>query len=363
MALVNFLKFSPDTGAIISDEEFWNIYFRKRMHGDNLHVLLEPEMSDALNMQVVYGGVGYPSVHHEVVQETRRHLAEKFAESGAEKLTRVKDIARIAFTQLQAAIRRRIDQKMQFYFGFNTDALNHGTFHSGERDIPIQNKKIKETARKLASRDTKDSLLKMAMDSKAAVFGYDTDGVTGYYLSSENSILGYVHEGFEAIGSGKYASGLVFGQDFKTKTLKMRQAGYAPAEGLIALIDSAFLASEHFKEVGGTLHFILLDRRAESPADRFQEVFDAPARLATEIVMSLRSGLLERSVAVKLIQKLIFEKASHASIESDLFRHAKDKVMLHFLLRRYKLRETEQLAQRIPEKDVFIPASAAGGEK
>ena len=107
------------------------------------------------------------------------------------------------------------------------------------------------------SKQAKDSLLKMAMDSKAAVFGYDTDGVTGYYLSSENSILGYVHEGFEAIGSGKYASGLVFGQDFKTKTLKMRQAGYAPAEGLIALIDSAFLASEHFKEVGGTLHFIL----------------------------------------------------------------------------------------------------------
>ncbi len=42
MSLVNFLKFSEDSGAIISDEEYWNVFFRKRMHGDNLHSLLEP---------------------------------------------------------------------------------------------------------------------------------------------------------------------------------------------------------------------------------------------------------------------------------------------------------------------------------
>ncbi len=182
-----------------------------------------------------------------------------------------------------------------------TSDLNAGQFTAQGEVYPIESAIVRDNARKLASRETQDTLLKVVLDAKAAVFGYDADGITGYYLAGENSILGYVHEGFEAIGTGKYASGLVFGQDFKAKTLKMRQAGYQPQEGLFELIDSAFLAGEHFKEVGGNYNFVILNRKAATSDEQYRQVFDDEARLATEIVRSVRNGQIQRKQGVDLI--------------------------------------------------------------
>jgi hypothetical protein len=361
MALVNFLKFSSDKGAIIADEEFWNVYFRKRMHGDNLHALLDPEIVESWGVQVVYGAVGYPSIHQEVVTETQEIIRTRFQDNQSSALTRVKDVARIAFDALQSAIRRRIDQKMSFYYGFTTNDLNNGSFQTDGEEIPIEMDVIKTSARKLASRETKDPLLKSVLDSKAAVFGYDTDGITGYYLAGEHSIMGYVHEGFEAIGSGKYASGLVFGQDFKTKTLKMRQSGYEPAEGFLELIDSAFLASEHFKEVGGNLNMVMLDRTASSIDQTYREIFDDQARLATEIVKTWRAALIDRATAVKLIHELIVKNKSFRVVEKSLFEKASDPVALQFILRRYKIGESGDIAKRCESSSIGKGKSRSKG--
>lgn len=273
MSLVNFLKFSADSGAIISDEEYWNVFFRKRMHGDNLHSLLNPETAMKLGIQAVYGGVGYPSIHREVIENSRMEIQQVISQKGLAAFQRVKDIARVAFDTMQTAIRKRIDQKMQFYYGFQTHELNAGRFSVDGESWPIESDAVREKAQKLASRETQDTLLKAVMEAKAAVFGFDADGITGYYLAGENSIMGYVHEGFEAVGTGKYASGLVFGRDFKAKTLQMRQKGYQPAQGLYELIDSAFLAGEHFKEVGGNYNIVILDRKAKEAAGQVQAGF------------------------------------------------------------------------------------------
>ena len=217
MALINFLKFSTDRGAIISDEEYWNVFFRKRMHGDNLHSLLDPATAKSWGMQIVYGAAGYPSVHKEAIQASREMISRIDGSVTRPPLTRVKEVARIAFENLQAAIRRRVDQKLEFFYGFKTEDLNCGKFAFEDQEIPIANPEIKTKARKIANLEVKDTLLKFASDSKAAVFGFDSEGITGYHLSLENSILGYVHEGFEAIGSGKYASGLIFDRILKQK--------------------------------------------------------------------------------------------------------------------------------------------------
>lgn len=345
MALVNFLRFSADSGAIISDEEYWNVFFRKRMHGDNLHSLLTPDQSSKLGIQVVYGSVGYPSVHREVV-EAVRHQMEQQMQSQDKPLMRVKQIARIAFNCLQDAIRRRIDQKMEFYYGFDTSDLNAGHFKVDGELWPIQSKEVLENARKLASRETRDTLMKVALDAKAAVFGYDDDGITGYYLAGENSILGYVHEGFEAIGCGKYASGLVFGEDFKAKTIKMRQAGYEPAEGVYELVDSAYLAGEHFKEVGGNYNLVILDRTQKTPKDQYRQIFDNQARLATEIVKSVRSELLSHEIAVKLIDELVFKNVPVDEIEEKLFSSVTNPDALDLVLRGYKVEEVKLMLNR-----------------
>jgi hypothetical protein len=343
MSLVNFLKFSTDSGAIISDEEYWNVFFRKRMHGDNLHRLLNTETTSKLDIQAVYGGVGYPSVHREVVETTRNDILQVISDKGVSSVQRVKDVARIAFDNLQAAIRRRIDQKMQFYYGFRTHELNSGKFSADGEIWSIESEVVREKAQKLASRETQDTLLKAVMDVKATVFGFDSDGITGYYLSGENSILGYIHEGFEAIGAGKYASGLVFGRDFKAKTLQMRQKGYKPAQGLYELIDSAFLAGEHFKEVGGNYNVVILDRAAKDVSNQYRQIFDDTARLATEIVRTVRAGYLQKQQGIDLIDALIFKQADFENVEKRLFDLAGNRDALEFLFRGYKLNEITEI--------------------
>jgi hypothetical protein len=343
MSLVNFLRFNDDSGAIISDEEYWNVFFRKRMHGDNLHVLLTDAQSQKTGIQVVYGGAGYPSIHREVVENTRRTIETILEEKGSSAITRLKEVARIAFDSMQDAIRKRIDQKLMFYYGFTTNDLNAGQFVAEGEKWPIDSGTVKENARKLASRETQDTLLKAVMDTRAAVFGYDVDGITGYYISGENSILGYVHEGFEAIGAGKYASGLVFGQDFKAKTIKMRQDGYEPAEGLYELIDSAFLAGEHFKEVGGNYNLIVLNRQETKSHKKIQQIFDNDARMATEIIRSVRAGYLTKDQGIELIEDLVLKETGFSNVEKKLFKMATNSEGLSLILRGYKVKEVAQL--------------------
>lgn len=343
MSLVNFLKFSADSGAIISDEEYWNVFFRKRMHGDNLHSLLSPDTALKLGIQAVYGGVGYPSIHREVVENSRQEIQKIISDKGITSLQRVKDIARVAFDNMQAAIRKRIDQKMLFYYGFQTHELNAGRFSVDGESWPIESDAVREKAQKLASRETQDTLLKAVMEAKATVFGFDADGITGYYLSGENSIMGYVHEGFEAVGTGKYASGLVFGRDFKAKTLQMRQKGYRPAQGLYELIDSAFLAGEHFKEVGGNYNIVILDRKAKEAAGQYRQVFDDTARLATEIVRAVRAGFLLKEQGVELVDELICRQVDFKKVEKKLFDLAQNREALEFLFRGYKENEVKEM--------------------
>lgn len=349
MSLVNFLKFSADSGAIISDEEYWNVFFRKRMHGDNLHSLLNPETAMKLGIQAVYGGVGYPSIHREVIENSRMEIQQVISQKGLAAFQRVKDIARVAFDTMQTAIRKRIDQKMQFYYGFQTHELNAGRFSVDGVSWPIESDAVREKAQKLASRETQDTLLKAVMEAKAAVFGFDADGITGYYLAGENSIMGYVHEGFEAVGTGKYASGLVFGRDFKAKTLQMRQKGYQPAQGLYELIDSAFLAGEHFKEVGGNYNIVILDRKAKEAAGQYRQVFDDTARLATEIVRAVRTGYLFKEQGVELVDELICKQVDFKEVEKKLFDWAKNREALEFIFRGYKENEV---------KEMFFPEQA-----
>ena len=350
MALVNLLRFNRDRGAVISDEEYWDIRFRKKLYCDNLHSLVNEKLSSRWHLEVVYGGVGYPSVHREVIERARAAI-EKIGAQPKRKNERpltFREAARIAFDSLQDVIRKRIDQKLHFYFGFTTADLHRGDYKKNGETYKIKNKKIIETARAFSTRQKTDVLLKSALDCKAAVFGYDpADGISAFYLSAENSICGFNYEGFDFIGSGKYASGLSLGQTFNTKNLKMRKAGFTTGEGLYELVASALLAGDHFKEVGGNLNFVLIDGKGRTPRLRYQEFFDETARLTAEIVRAALAKLLSRKDAVALIEKLVLEKKPFQQVEGELFRKVKDPSQLNFLLRGYKISELREISNEL----------------
>ncbi|MHC5038284.1 MAG: hypothetical protein ACYTHM_13295 [Planctomycetota bacterium] len=363
MALVNLLRFSPHAGGIVADEEFWNIFFRRRQHGDNLHGLLTAEMADEWGMEVVLGTVGYPAIHKEILNQVHADLSARHAEG--RKPDGVREVARIAFDALQDAMRRRIDQRMRFWFDFVSDDLMQGAYTRDGQEVPIKNAKVKDLCLSLSKGGKRDALLKAAYEVRAAVFGYDPlYGITAFYLSPENSICGYVHEGFDCIGTGKYASGLSLGLDFNAKTLMMRKEGYSPGEGIFELLQASILALDHFKETGGTLHFILLDAEGKNRAERLREVLDEPARLCGEVVRAAMGELILRDEAMKILEDVVFKGVSLEKAEAALFRAASDGTALQFLLRGYKKNEAVQCAALVRGKGgTGKPSKAERGKK
>ncbi len=347
MALVNFLRFNDDCGAGVADEEFWNVFFRRRLCCDSLHSLLDGKTAQACGMEVVYGGSGYPSFHREVVRETRKAIAARMAQAEkqeAEPPATVREIARMAFDELRKQIRRRIDQKLRFFYGVDTEDVNRSSLSRKGETFPIKQGKVMDALRAVSSGDSKDMLLKFIFDSKAVVFGFDQQvGMTSYHLSPDKYICGYVHEGFECIGPGKYASGLSLGRDFRTRTLMMRKAGYEPAEGLFELLSSALIAKDHFKEVGGNMNMVLFDRRGKKREDRFREVVDGSARLAGEIIKAHLAGLLGKDQAIDLLDSLVYGRVDFKTVEKKLVDKAGGPDGLMLVLRGYKLREIPEL--------------------
>jgi len=344
MSLVNFLRFRRDIGAVISDEEYWDIRFRRRMYGDNLHNLLTSAQADTWQIEAVYGGTGYPSLHLDAVAGARKTLACWF-EAGGERPKRVADIARVVFDELQKAIRARIDQKLCFYYGFTTDDLYRGYYGDGQGKVPIRNKNVRDAAMALVKGNSKDPLLQAVLETKAVVAGHDPEyGMTAYHLSAEKSILGYVHEGFEAIGPGKYASGMVFGRHFNSRPFDMRIDGLPTGEGLLELILSALRAKDHFKEVGGTFNIVLINGQQQGHAARYSEILDARARLMAEIVRAYDAQLLEREAAAALLEDIAVNNSPLPKVEADLAGAVFDPVALEFLLRGYKTAELAAIA-------------------
>jgi hypothetical protein len=360
MAMVNLLRFSPTSGGIVADEGFWNVFFRRRNHGDNLHRLLTEEMAEDWGMEAVIGEVGYPSVHHETMGKVQEVLCSMHREGVRPE--GVRGIARVVFEAMQEVVRKRIDQKMGFWFDFQSDDLVRGFYRKKGGEIPIRNAKVKEMCLDLSKGGKKDALLKAVFDVRASVFGYDSlYGITAFYLSPEKSICGYVHEGFDCVGSGKYASGLSLGLDFNAKTMMMRQDGYSPPEGLFELITASLLGIDHFKETGGTLNIMLLDSEAKTRAGRVREVFDEPARLCAEVVRAHLADLVERKRAIDLIDRIVFLGESLDRAEKALFTSASDPAALKYVLRGYKKNEAAQCAAGA--KGAGKPAKAERGRK
>jgi hypothetical protein len=161
----------------------------------------------------------------------------------------------------------------------------------------------------------------------------------GYYLDPENNVLCFNFEGWEAIGAGKYASGLCLGQFLNRRSILMRKQGYDRVEGMYELIKAGLTTTENFHEAGGNINIVYIDGKGTSHSGRYREIFDERARLAGEIVRANLAGILEKDRVMKLLDKLLFKSHSFGKIESELFRVSSDKRHLELVLRGYKLDE------------------------
>lgn len=336
MAIVNALRFDRSSVGIIADEEHWFLSRRKSYFQDTLQYLVDDEIIEKTGIIAVYGGTGTPSFHWEIIKKSKNRIKEEFS-SRASNIKTIYDISRIVLDVLQNVKRERINQKLRFMYGFTIDDVNRGYFELDGRKYDIKQKKIMDKALAIVMGKEKSHLTKPILENKAVITGYDPkDGTSMYYLNSENSVMSFTSGGYEAIGPGKYASGLAFGEFFQGMPLYRRREGFSRIEGMLQLINSAIMAVDYYNEVGGLFNIIYIDGEQKTPKDRLIEVFDNRGKLATEIVRAYKWGMVTKNEALDFIEELIFKNATVDALEDKLYKASRDPDKLELLLRGYK---------------------------
>jgi hypothetical protein len=372
MALVNLLRFDRDSCALVSDEEYWHSRRRRLLYGDFVQSLLTEEISENLDLEVVYGASGVPSFAIEVVNRTRTELqkiysARKTLPEKKKMFRTVDDVAQILLRNLQFAFRRWADAKLKSLYGFDSDDLNRNFFEKDGEKIEIKQKSVKEAALKIAQTAKRGTPLDNFLEHQGLIVGWDKEkGIQAYYFNYEDFILYQSSTDIDCIGKGKDVSQVILANYLNRKHLNARRKGYDRAEGLIELILSGFEAQTHDHEVGGYFNIVYINGNGKNHKERFIEANQNTARVANEIVIAYKSGLIKKVHAFSLIKDIIFERKDYLSVEEDLFAKTENPVNLDFILRGYKqdfIPSGVEIHDGIPSKNDVSDKSKGGESK
>jgi len=348
MATVTMLRFNDHSGAIMSDEESWHLRMRRTYFGDNIHLLLPESSADKNNVEVIYGGVGNPSFDNEVVQRCRSEFAATAkSDPGSAELKSIGQMASKVLKIRHRLIRRRIDDRLRFLYGFNSDELNQGSFSRDGVTYEIKQEDVRSSALKTATFKDNTPQVKKIYKNHAVVLGYDKeDGFTAYCLKGEDSVLSFVSGGYECLGSGKYASGMSFARYLNNKTLAQRREGFDRVEGIEEVI-TASLEAQKFARVGGVFSLVYLNGKGATRSERIIELDSIGSRLACETVTLFRAGFLPRDDTYRFLDDLVFGAKEPERIEDDILKNVSDPKTVRLFLRGYKTDVTHLAASKL----------------
>lgn len=337
MAIVNSLTFNPQQGGIVSDEESWHLRLRKTHHTEYLLDLLPEPLCDACDVVAVYGGVGNPSYHYEVVHRVRALSRRLWREEDRVPAT-VEEVARWVLEAFHEVSRRLSDDKLRFLYGFGLDDLTADRMEVDGESFPIEQRRVRERALRIANLEEGFEDAPLTPPNHACLVGWDPQGgFQGFCLKQENGVLSFQAGGFESLGAGRYAASMSLQKTLGRMTLPQRNEGMGMGPGLVALLVSVLEAGEHFGQVGGTYHFYVIDGTEKDLGCCLRHVHGDEARLAVEIARAARRGFLGQDRAADLLVRLVSGREKPGAVEEALFGQVRSPRALDLALRGYKI--------------------------
>ncbi len=369
MAIVTALQFSPSSGAMICDEEYWYLRRRRSYFLDNLKQIVPEDIAEKLGIEAAYGGYGHPGFHEEVLDRSRKAIRSAF-DSGPgttdknPTLSDLESIAMIVRRAIQETRRRRIDDMLKFLYGFTVDDLNRQQFSEDGKTYDIKQDAVLSEARKLVNYEKKNAMTEAIFKNKAVIIGFDPEHrFRSFHLNAENTVCSLVSGGFEAIGAGLYGAGVAFSQIMNHLTLDERRQGIGRVWGMIALFEATMKAYDHFHEVGGGLNIVYINGEGKKHKDRYFEFSDSPTRLAREMVYAKQHDFIDYETLYPLMEDVLFNGKPVADVEKTFLDSVTDLEATRRLLRGYKFSPYPQKSD--PGKTTKTGSSSrkSGGKK
>ncbi|MBN2383900.1 hypothetical protein JXQ70_13575 [bacterium] len=368
MGIVNLLKFNDRAGAMISDEEYWVWGRRRSFFTDHIYRITDAPLNEHLGMELFYGGTVYPPFHMELVEHLKKKLQTIVANEQRDKVpTNTELIGYMLLEEAQNTIQRRVNDHLRFLYGLTIDDVNRGFFEIEGKKYDLKQQKVIDEATEIVLQKGSNAMLKPLYKSRGVLMGIDPEfGFSAYHLNYDQSILAFVSGGFEAIGTGKYASGIALGQYLNTKNLSERRTGIDPVEGVYTLFNSAILASESFCEVGGYFAMVILSQPDQKKLPEYKTIQGDRAKLASEIVHAHRIEQIPRKICFALLDRLIFGFESIDQVEEGLYRAAGNARVLELRLSGFKADvdqryDSEATVSRVKTKP--MPGKKVSGKK
>lgn len=342
MTVVNAMKFDFYRGALVCDEQTTFDDNRYAFLSDKIKELAPPEVVSDTGLVAAYGGSGTQSVAAEVVKKTRRELLNSFKDmkmAGIKNFpyATMEEVVRFAMKKLLEVKHQHLNDKLYANFHFVLDDFNRGYYEvEGEKFEIKQDEIINKAVEYITWKDYNadvDSIFK----NKAIIAGFDPEnGFEIYSLSLMENECFFCGGIYESIGSGSDIASISLNDFINTKVLSKRRKMIDPLEGVMELIRATNACARSNYGVGGYYNLVIIDGE-KPPAERYREIMDHEARLASEIVFALDYGLLENGRASELIDRLIFHQHPFEKVEEDLRTGTGSREELSLLLRGYKI--------------------------
>jgi len=362
MAIVTSFRFTENSGAICVDQESWHVWRRKNWFTDHLYTLVDEDQADLFGVELVYGGVGHPPYHLETAEKAKKRIREYLSQPGLDPAdVTVEKLGKVVLEVFQEVHRRRINDKLEYLYGFNMNELNAGEFTNNHGKFQIKQNEVKNRALKIVHGEEKTGYGPLTPPVEACLIGVDRlYGFSAFCLKEEDGVLGFQSCWFESLGQGRQGPELRFARVLNNRTLDSRRKGEGKEKGVFFLLDAISEAIDHYGQDGGFIRMMIIDGDAEKHSDRIRDLRDDAARLSVEIVKAQRNDLITREQAIDLVTALTIADPDILSIEKAFFNAASDPALLGKLLRRYKIEEPG-LPGSGPEKKLFGKVTAKSG--
>ncbi|MFC1849184.1 hypothetical protein ACFL27_03145 [candidate division CSSED10-310 bacterium] len=347
MSIVNALRLSRNSGAIISDEETWLFGRRRLFISDSIASLLSAEMAEKLQMEVIFAGIGNISLTCEVIKNVKYDLQIAFdtCEHISEfKFNSINKIATLCNHKFQEAIKRRINNILQFRYGFDLTSFHRGYVEHQGQKIEIKQKNVLDDCLAIIEPSQVGPFLQPIYENEALIAGWDQKNCYQIYEIDAQSQEKFLSpSAYCNLGRGADTGAIVLADLVNSRTLQQRRQGFDKIEGLIELIYSANVTSTFNNQVGGYFTIVLIDGEETDPSRRLIEITDHEARLTNDIVTALKAGLLQYDQGCELVRKIVEMKAPATEIEKQLFNSVQHPRHLDLLLRGYKVQAINQV--------------------